>query len=489
MSTFVNYQIFIEIFFTKKKTQFCHAKKKTKFMNKYNENVPECVALWNECLAIIKDNISEVQFTTWFEPIVAEKWEDRTLTIQVPSQFYADFVDEHYMELLKKTFDRVMGEGTKLMYSIVAESVQKTKIVVAPTPQAGSFNPFISRTRTTIDPQLNPNYTFDTFVEGSCNKLGTEAGLSVAKAPFKNTFNPLFIYGGSGLGKTHLAHAIGWEILKNYPDKNVLYVDANRFQLQYSDAHLNNKVNDFLNFYQQIDVLIVDDIQFFSGKTGTQNVFFQIFNHLQQQGKQIILTSDCSPKSLQGLDERMLTRFRWGLTVELDVPTQDTRKAILQSKVRNEGLLIPEAVVDYIARNVTDNIRELEGVIVSLLAQSTLTKTEINVDLAERVVERIVDVADKTITIQSIQKLVCDYYRLEASDIQTKSRKREVVQARQIAMYLSRKYTKNSLSSIGEQIGHRDHATVLYACNAVTDLLKYDKSFRQSLETIENSLK
>ncbi len=464
-------------------------RKKQSFMNEYNEKESECVGLWNKCLAIIKDNISESQFKTWFEPIVAEKWEDRTLTIQVPSQFYADFVDEHFSELMKMTFDRVMGEGTKLMYSIVAESVQKTKIVVAPTPQHNIFNPFASRTRAAIDPQLNPNYTFDTFVEGSCNKLGVEAGLSVAKSPYKNTFNPLFVYGGSGLGKTHLVQAIGWEILKKFPEKNVLYVDANRFQLQYSDAHLSNRINDFLNFYQQIDVLIVDDIQFFSGKIGTQNVFFQIFNHLQQQGKQIILTSDCSPKTLQGLDERMLTRFRWGLTVELDVPSQDTRKSILQSKVKNEGLLIPDDVVEYIARNVTENIRELEGVVVSLLAQSTLTKTEINIELAERVIGRIVEVADKTITIQSIQKLVCDYYRLEANDIQTKSRKREVVQARQIAMYLSRKYTKNSLSSIGEQIGKRDHATVLYACNAVNDLLKYDKSFRQSLETIENSLK
>jgi chromosomal replication initiator protein len=312
--------------------------------------------------------------------------------------------------------------------------------------------------------------------------------LSVAANPNKNTFNPLFIYGGSGLGKTHISHAIGWEVMKRHPEKVVLYVDANRFQQQYSDAHLSNKVNDFLNFYQQIDVLIVDDIQFFSNKVGTQNVFFQIFNHLQQIGKQIILTSDCSPKHLQGLDERILSRFRWGLTVELTSPNQDTREAILQYKVNKGGLQIPETVVRYIAENVQDNIRELEGVLISLLAQSTFTQDEINISLAEKVVSRIVNVADRVVSIQSIQKMVCDYYRLDTKDIQTKSRRREVVQARQIAMYLSRKYTKNSLSTIGEQIGNRDHATVLYACKAVTDLLKYDKSFRQSVENIESAL-
>ena len=356
-------------------------------MNEYRDNAPECEVLWNRCLTIIKDNIREQEYKTWFEPIVAERWEDRTLTIQVPSSFYAEFVDSHYADLMKKTFDRVMGEGTKLMYSIVAESVERTKIIQAPTPSpASGFNPFARNIRPAVEPQLNPNYTFDTFVGGPCNKLGKEAGLSVAKTPYKNTFNPLFVFGGSGLGKTHLVHAIGWEVLKNNPEKTVLYVDANRFQLQFTDACLCNKTNEFLNFYQQIDVLIVDDIQFLSNKTATQNVFFQIFNYLQQTGKQIILTSDCSPKVLKGLDDRILSRFRWGLTVELEAPSQNTRMAILQAKVRNEGLLIPEEVIEYIAKNVTDNVRELEGVVVSLLAQSTLTKTEINIELAERVI-------------------------------------------------------------------------------------------------------
>lgn len=458
-------------------------------MNKTEVKASECVEIWSKCVGFIKDNLDVAQYENWIAPIKVESWINQTLTVLVPSQYYFEHVDEQYGHLLVTALRRVMGNNANLAYNITMVSTDDTKIKVAPKPQVTQgFNPFVSRVKPAIEPQLNPLYTFDTFVEGKCNKLVIQAGLSVASNPCNNTFNPLFIYGGSGLGKTHVSHAIGWEVMKRHPEKVVLYVDANRFQQQYSDAHLSNKVNDFLNFYQQIDVLIVDDIQFFSNKVGTQNVFFQIFNHLQQMGKQIILTSDCSPKSLQGLDERMLTRFRWGLTSELEAPSQDTREAILQSKVEREGLQIPETVVRYIAENVQDNIRELEGVIISLLAQSTLTKDEINVSLAEKVVSRIVNVADRVVSIQSIQKLVCDYFHLDPKDIQTKSRRREVVQARQIAMYLSRKYTKNSLATIGEQIGNRDHATVLYACNAVSDLLKFDKTFRQSLENIESAL-
>lgn len=449
----------------------------------------ECEMIWSKCLDIIKDNVDSSQYATWFVPIKPKEWKDFMLTITVPSAFYLEFVDEHFAELIITTLQRVMGKSARLGYAIQEISTVANETVVRPKNPLVGFNPFTVHTKPTIDPQLNPNYTFDSLVGGKCNQLAREAGLKIAEQPYKNTFNPLFIYGGSGLGKTHISQAIGWEVLRNHPDKTVLYVDATRFQQQYSDAHLSNKVNDFLGFYQQIDVLIVDDIQFFTGKVGTLNVFFQIFNHLHQMGKQIILTSDTPPNMMQGLDDRMLTRFRWGLTAELESPNQETRVAILQNKVKSEGLQIPEAVVKFIAENVQDNVRELEGVVVSLLAQSTLTNDEINIALAEKVLGRIVSVSSHSITIESIQRLVCDYYRLEPKDIQTKSRRREVVQARQIAMYLSRKYTKNSLSSIGEQIGNRDHATVLYACNAVNDLLKYDKSFRTSLEAIEDSLK
>jgi chromosomal replication initiator protein len=461
---------------------------------KYQEIASDHVSIWNQCLGIIKDIVPDAAYNTWFQPVIPQKVEENTITIQVPSMFFYEYLEEKYFDLLKMTLTRVIGKGAKLKYTVLMENTAKTTIdyeggrTVQSTKEI-RFDPFSVTNHQKIDSQLNSNYTFDTFIEGVCNKLGRSAGLAIAKEPGKTVFNPIFIYGGSGLGKTHLAHAIGLKTKELHPDKNVLYVNANKFQIQYTDAVRNNTANDFLNFYQMMDVLIIDDIQDFAGKTGTQNTFFHIFNHLHQSGKQLILTSDRSPKLLQGLEQRILSRFKWGLHAELEVPDFETRKAILRNKVKADGLVIPEEVVDYIAATVKENVRELEGIMISILAQSTLTNVEINMELAHKVVGKSINIAEKTITITSIQEAVCDYYNLSIKDIQTKSRKREVVQARQIAMYLARKYTKNSLSSIGEQIGNRDHATVLHACKTIGDLLYIDKSMKQSVDVIENSLK
>ncbi len=464
-------------------------------MKEYQEAASEHVKLWSTCLDIIKDIVPEAAFNTWFQPITPQKWENNTITIQVPSMFFYEYLEEKYFDLLKATLTRVMGKGTKLKYTVLVENTGKTTVnydggrAMQASATNVRFDPFSVQNRQKIDSQLNANYTFDSFIEGPCNQLARSAGQAVAKDPGKTAFNPVFIYGGSGLGKTHLAHAIGLMTEELHPEKNVLYVNANKFQIQYTDAVRNNTANDFLNFYQMIDVLIIDDIQDFAGKTGTQNTFFHIFNHLHQSGKQLVLTSDRSPKLLQGLDQRILSRFKWGLHAELETPGFETRKAILRNKVKADGLVIPENVVNYVAEAVKENVRELEGVIISLLAQSTLTKAEINIELAQKVISKSVNIDEKTINIVSIQEAVCGYYNLNIKDIQTKSRKREVVQARQIAMYLARKYTKNSLSLIGEQIGNRDHATVLHACKTITDLLDIDKGMRQSLDAIENSLK
>jgi len=464
----------------------------------YQESTSEHVRLWSQCLGIIKDVVpSEAVFNTWFLPIVSRKWENNTITIQVPSMFFYEYLEEKYSDLLKATLTRVMGKGTKLKYTVLMENTGKTTVNydggrTSQTPPAANnvrFDPFSVQNRQKIESQLNPNYTLDAFIEGTCNKLARSAGLAIAKEPGNTIFNPIFVFGKSGLGKTHLANAIGLMTEELHPEKNVLYVNANKFQQQYTDAVRNNTVNDFLNFYQMIDVLIVDDIQDLAGKTGTQNTFFHIFNHLHQNKKQLVLTSDREPKLLQGLDQRMLGRFKWGLTAELESPDLETKKTILRNKVKADGLIIPENVINYIAENVRDNVRELEGVIISLLAQSTLTKAEINVELAQKVVGKSVNITEKKISVTSIVDAVCDHYSLTIKDIQTTSRKREMVQARQIAMFLARKLTKNSLSSIGEQIGNRDHATVLHACKTIGDLLITDKGVRQSLDAIEGVLK
>ena len=455
--------------------------------------------LWSRCLSIIKDNISEASYNTWFAPIVALKYENSVFVLQVPSQFFVEYIEEKYIDLLRMTLYREVGVGTRLEYRVLIDksSGKGTQIPSAeaqPKPKAttsnsGYVSPYHKQQLVDIDPQLNPTYNFNNLIEGNSNKLARTAGISIGNEPGKNIFNPLFVYGQSGVGKTHLANAIGVMTKQLHPDKRVLYVSANTFQIQYTDAVRSNSVNDFLNFYQTIDVLIVDDIQEFAGKTGTQNTFFHIFNHLHQSGKQLILTSDRSPIVMVGLEQRLLTRFKWGLSAEIEKPDFNLRKSILQSKIYRDGLEIPEEVVDFIAQHVVDNVRDLEGVLVSLLAHSTLTDMPIDIALAEKVISRIVKISTKVNTVETIRDAVCEYFSLSVDAISTKSRKREVVQARQIAMYLSKQLTKSSLSCIGNTIGQRDHATVLHACKIVNDLMDCDKNFRTSVMEIEEKLK
>lgn len=453
--------------------------------------------VWGKCLAIIKDILPPQVFDVWFVPIRPLSIEDKMLTLLLPSSYFYEMLEDRYCDLLFMVLNRVIGTGAKLNYRVMVTNSGDAPTLVDQSggrrQNAGQgqtvFNPFQGLPSKKIDSQLNHNYTFANFVEGGCNLLARSAGMTIAKQPGRNTFNPLFIYGGSGLGKTHLANAIGLEAERLNPNLNVLYVSANKFQTQYMEATRNNKSTDFLNFYQSLDVLIVDDIQDMASRTGTQNTFFHIFNHLHQAGKQLILTSDQSPNVLQGLDHRILSRFKWGLSAELVPPDFNTKKGILLNKVKAEGLLIPEDVVDYIAGAVTDNVRELEGVVSSLLAQSILINAEINLDLAQKVVGKIANTTTKVVNISKIQEVVCDYYNLEVNDIQTKSRKRVVVQARQVAMYLARKYTKNSLTAIGELIGNRDHATVLHACKTVAEQSEIDKELKQSLDSIEEKLR
>ena len=335
-----------------------------------------------------------------------------------------------------------------------------------------------------IESQLNPNYTFENFLEGDANRLARSAGLAVSNKPGGTSFNPLLIFGGVGLGKTHLAHAIGVNVKEKFPEKTVLYISAEKFTQQYIDSVKKNNRNDFIHFYQIIDVLIIDDVQFLSGKTGTQDVFFHIFNHLHQNGKQVILTSDKAPVDMQDIEQRLLSRFKWGLSAELQRPDYETRVSILKNKLYRDGVEISDEVIDYVAKNIKVNVRELEGAVISLIAQSSFNKKEITIELAKGVVEKFVKNTKREVSIDYIQKIVSEYFQMDVFTLQSKTRKRHIVQARQLAMFFAKKFTKASLASIGSQIGRRDHATVLHACKTVDNLSFTDKQFRKYVEDL-----
>ncbi len=466
--------------------------------------------VWENCLDYIKDNIPSQSFKTWFLPIKPLKLKDNVLSIQVPSKFFYEWLEENYIKLLKSAITRELGEDAKLVYSIVMENTYGNSnpyTVKIPSSNRGPIknpkvnmpieigdkgvkNPFIipGLRKVHVESQLNPNYTFDNFVEGDCNRLARSAGFAVANKPGGTSFNPLLIYGGNGLGKTHLAHAIGIEIKDKYPEKTVLYVSAEKFTQQFIDSIRNNTKNDFVHFYQMIDVLIMDDVHSFAGKEKTQDVFFEIFNHLHQHGKQVILTSDRAPVDLQGVEQRLLSRFKWGLSADLQVPDLETRIAILNQKLYNDGVEMPDDVIEYLAYSINSNVRELEGALISLLAQSSLNKKKITVDLAKQMIDKFVKNTTREISIDYIQKVVCDYFDMPIDLLKSPTRKREIVQARQLAMYFSKQLTKNSLASIGAQCGNKDHATVLHACRTVNNLADTDKRFRTYVDDIRKKL-
>ncbi|TVR73263.1 MAG: chromosomal replication initiator protein DnaA [Marinilabiliales bacterium] len=470
------------------------------------------VAIWNNCLKVIRDNVPSISFRTWFEPIVPLKIDHNVLTIQVPSPFFYEYLEEQYIDILSKTLRKELGNDAKLEYNVVMEnngfsdikpytvrfpgrskSEPRNKPVTIPLDDGENTikNPFIipGIKKLHVDPQLCPDKTFSNFVEGDCNRLARSAGLAVAAKPGGTAFNPLFLYSDNGLGKTHLAQAVGIEVKEKFPDKTVLYVDANKFSNQFVEAIRNNNRNDFLHFYQMIDVLIIDDVHDFAGKEKTQDIFFHIFNHLHQSGKQLILTSDKPPVELQGMEQRLLSRFKWGLSADMQSPGFETRIAILKQKVYNDGIDIPEDVIETLATHITTNIRELEGALINLLAQSTLNRREINNELARQVIDRLVRNSKREISIQYIQKVVCDYFNIQLDQLQVKTRKREIVQARQVAMFFSKSLTKSSLATIGSQIGGKDHATVLHACKTVNNLMETDKRFMHCIQEIEKKLK
>lgn len=459
--------------------------------------------LWTNCLKVIQDNIPDAAFKTWFLPIVPLSFDNKVFTIQVPSQFFYEYLEDKFADLLKTTLHREIGNDTILQYRILMENTTNTVVdyrgdakTITPnkassnTTAAKIPNPFQKVVADDFDSQLNSKYTLDNFFEGESNKLTRTVGETIIQNPGKTAFNPLFIHGSSGVGKTHLCHGIGNGIKELYPEKRVLYVSAHLFKVQYADAGRYNTTNDFINFYQGIDVLIIDDIHELAGIEKTQNTLFHIFNHLHQNNKQLILTSDKAPAELQGVEERLLTRFRWGLTTKIEHPDKALRLKILNNKILHDGLSIPEDVVDYIAENVTNNARDLEGVIVSIMAHSLVYNKEIDLPLARRVIgQAIKKIEAKKITVNTIESAVCDFYNIKSELIHTASRKRPIVQARQVTMYLSKTYTEMSLAQIGSLIGKKNHATVLHACKIVKEQMEVDKTFRDEIAEIEKKLK
>ncbi|MGB3619485.1 MAG: chromosomal replication initiator protein DnaA [Catalinimonas sp.] len=474
--------------------------------------------VWDSCLSIIRENVSEQSFKTWFEPITPQKLTGKALTIQVPSQFFYEWLEEHYISLLRYVVDQVLGADGKLEYSIIVDQgndTNKPYTINLPTsrpkstkrkggnapPEKNGNAQAAYRNGTeaalaryqdspyALETCLQERYRFDTYVEGDCNRLARSAGVAVAAKPGTTSFNPLMIYGGVGLGKTHLVQAIGNKIRADYRDKVVLYVSSEKFTNQFIDAVKANSIQDFTNFYLCVDVLIIDDVQFLAGKERTQEIFFHIFNHLQQNQRQIIMTSDCPPKDLRGMQERLISRFKWGLTADLQQPDFETRVAIIQKKMQADGIDISYDVVEYLAASVNTNIRELEGVIISMIAQSSLNRREFDVDLAKQILHNIVRGIESEIDVDYIQQSVSDYFSVSLDSLKAKTRKKEIVMARQIAMYFTKEFTDYSLKSIGQYFGGRDHSTVIHAIRSVKDSIETNRKFRSTMEDLTTRLK
>lgn len=461
-------------------------------------------ALWDNSLLLIKDSVTEQQYNTWFKPIVFESYKPstKTLLVQVPSPFVYEYLEQNFVDLLSKVLHRNFGEGIRLTYRVVTDKEHKLSQDIEADPddadmakqtrecaQQTAAQPAAPQQQEDIDTQLDPKLTFNNYMEGDSNKLPRSVGLSIAEHPNTTQFNPMFIYGPSGSGKTHLVNAIGLKAKQMYPQKRVLYVSARLFQTQYTDAVLHNASNDFINFYQSIDMLIVDDIQEWAGKAKTLNTFFHIFNHLFRNGKRIILASDRPPVELKDMPDRLLTRFSCGLVCELEKPNIQLCVDILSNKIRRDGLKIPVDVISFIAQTCNGSVRDLQGAVNGLLAYSIVYNSSIDIRLAERVIKRAVKVDDKPLTIDDIVETVCHHYNVTVTAVNSKSRKRDYVVARQVTMYLAQKYTKMPASRIGKLVGNRDHSTVIHSCSKVEERLKIDAGFSDELVSIENGLK
>lgn len=449
--------------------------------------------IWKQCLTIVKAYVPAMTFNTWIKPIKPISYDNNTFTIQLPGSFFYEWIDEHYSSLIRGSLEEVVQSKIVLDYIIVEESNepvedQNEDVSNQPEPPKEDTTPVIGLVDHDFEANLNPRYTFDNFIKGEGNQLARAAAVAISENPGGTSFNPLFIYGGVGLGKTHLMQAIGNSIVEKYPRKRILYISSDKFTVDFVDAIQSHKINEFGNFYRSMDVLIIDDIQFLIGKERTQDLFFHIFNSLHQSGRQLILSSDKPPKDLKGMDERLISRFHWGLTADIQPPELETRIAILNRKSEDYGITVSSDILEYIASHITSNIRELEGCLIKLLANASLRNKEISLDLAKKAVKEISTTKKTNISIDIISKIVCDYLGVDEKKIRDKSRKQEIVTARQISMYLSKQMTKSSLKTIGLHFGGRDHSTVIHACSTVETTLTENANYKETVERIKDKI-
>lgn len=475
-------------------------------------SIEQATLVWQECLDIIRDNISYQKFKSWFEPIKPYRLENQTLTIQVPTQFWYEWLEQHYYNVLRSAIHKVMGQDGKLEYSVVVEKAEDMldnrtiRLPQHPTPpiKDDQFeghvayypgqvqNPYIipGIQKKKINSNLNPGYVFEKFIEGDCNRLARSASLAIAENPGSSSFNPFFIYGGTGLGKTHLIQSIGNKVKHDFNgEKTVLYITSESFTNEFVHAIRNNRISEFSALYRSVDVLIIDDIQFFSGKERTQEEFFHIFNTLHQEGKQIILSSDRAPKDIPDIQERLISRFNWGLNADLQMPEFETRYAILERKANDNGIEFDPEILEFIAMNFKSNVRDLEGAIIKLLAMSSLQGIDrIDLALAKKILKDMIKDTKSNISIDSIQNHVAEYFGFESNKLKDKTRKQEVVEARQIAMFLAKKLTKSTFKTIGLHFGGRDHSTVIHAITTVEDRLSTNSKLKRVIKDLEHQI-
>lgn len=463
-----------------------------KFINLATTDTPviaDANSIWKKCLTHIKENVTLMTYNTWFLPIRPISLTEENLKVQVPNQFFWEWIDEHFSTIVKKTILQVLGENGKLSYIIADEKEQKEEEFIR---NNNSTEPIkakvVENKRPEHETNLNSRYNFENFIKGEGNQLARAAAGAISDNPGGTSFNPFFVYGGVGLGKTHLIQSIGNTIVEKFPDKKVIYLSADSFTVEFVEAIQSNKVNIFSGFYRSMDVLILDDIQFLIGKEKTQDLFFHIFNTLHQSRKQIILSSDKPPKDLNGLDDRLISRFQWGLSADIQPPELEMRIAILKNKAEDYGMSVSTEILEYIAGSITSNIRELEGCLIKLLANASLNSKDITIDLAKRTVKEIATDRKINITIDDISKSVCQYLNIPENKIREKTRKKEIVLARQLAMYFSKELTKSSLKTIGLHFGGRDHSTVIHSCNTIDLMRKNDNSMRELIDSIKNKI-